>query len=321
MTTKCNKCFSKCNTLKEFKTKLLDGKDMNLCDICFIQLGEKEVKEINEMTSRGLDLSLYVKATPCVPSAIPLIEPLIEAPIPTPTFVYNTINNITNNNNVTNNNIHNHYKLDKEDKLNKNYENMVKEEEYRIKKNREQKSKKLWYSNCAKCQSNKHYEEYDLLLDKNEEAKVMKKLYGIENPKDEEGNPMYYRKKTCVDCLKVLKEKRDIDKPFLDELKKNNDNVYNCNCGGSYFLCNKFNKTRHDATKRHQEYIEKQHININKDVAVSVDYNKLKLDSLYNICKLNSITGYKHMKKEDILNAIKHKEAELKLEKKHIIMN
>ena len=87
------------------------------------------------------------------------------------------------------------------------------------------------------------------------------------------------------------------------------------------FTQNKSYKTKHDKTKMHLEYIEKQHIKNNKDTAVSVDYTILKLNYLKNICKLNGITGYNNMVKDDIIKAIQKKATELQLEKKHIIMN
>jgi hypothetical protein len=346
LVNKCQKCFSKCNNLKQFESKLLNSIEGMFCDVCYQQSKERDDKQIQEITSRHLNVDLYIKP---VANKLPTIDniPLLEYPtitnIPEPeppkqsiiqnitinyTNNYNTNNNI-NNNNTTNNNNNNITKNKYVDEMNdkkgtrmeKFYNDMVQSEEKRIREQKIQKNTKHLYSICPICKIDKHFEEYDLKLDKNEEPIVVTKMYGLENPTDEYGNCLYMRNRTCISCLKIKKKNEEINKPYVEELKKNKDNFHTCECGGCYFTKNKYNKTKHEKSRMHLEYIERQHIENNKDVAVSVDYTILNINYLKNICRLNGISGFSHMVKDKIIEAIKKKAQELQLEKKHIIMN
>ena len=64
---------------------------------------------------------------------------------------------------------------------------------------------------------------------------VIEKLHCVENPKNEEDEPMYKRKLTCFDCLKRMKQTREENKEHITP-KLKEDNTHKCDCGGSYFL-------------------------------------------------------------------------------------
>lgn len=317
MTTKCGNCCSKSNDLHSFSSKFLDGKNGCFCDICFQQTTDKENNEMKELKTQGMDLSIYCKSQKPVnevPTAVPIITPA-------PTIIQNiTINNINNNiNNITKNK-HIHFdnnKDKKEEQTDKVYDTMLKEEEYRIKRLREMQKNKLWYSKCARCKHNKHFSDYNLILDKDGKPMKLNKLYGIDKPLTEEGESMYRRTMTCSNCLDNKKEKDEENKHRHSHLKE--DNTHKCECGGSFFLglsnqISEFNKLRHERTKKHMEYMEKQRMKDN----VHIDFNLLKISLLKKICKLNGIKGYTHINKEDIVENLIEKQKELELNKNYL---
>lgn len=315
---KCEKCGSKSTELIRFDSQLLGEKEGNFCDICHQQSVEKEDKQINEWKKRNMNVSVYMKPKTdyTIPTAVPITTPSI-------TNIYNinlNINNITNHNDNSTH-IHKHSKpkkekeeldnLDKKSaKMENDYKNILKEEEFRIQKLKEWRNKKNWYNECNRCKKNKHYSSFEEELDKDGNPIILTKLYGVENPVNEEGDPMYMRKRCCEDCTNKRKEKRQEDNQLKGQVKE--QNTHKCECGGSYFLglgnsIIEFNKLRHERTKKHLEYIEKNKL---KD-DVNIDFNNLKRDHLHNIFKLNNMTGYTRMNKEELVKTLSNKQTEL----------
>lgn len=318
MNNKCEKCFTKSLELKIFHSKLIECKNGNFCDPCFKQSMDKEQQMIKELQSRGLDLSLYCKKETTVPTAIPLQLP---NQTPTPTIINNFItNNITNN--ITKNK---HIHFDKiqdfqDEKDEKQYHQMVKEEEQRIQKMKEWRNKKLWYDKCSRCKKNKHYSDFNEVLDKDGKNIIINKIAGVENPLTEEGTPMVRRTAVCSDCLIQKREQKEEHKVLTQSLKT--DNTYVCKCGGSWFMghsdnISEFNKLRHERTKKHQEYEEK----LKLQQGSNIQLDKLNRNMLRDICKLNGITGYNNMTKQQTLDAIKSKEIDLQKKNQVLILS
>jgi hypothetical protein len=323
--SKCDNCRSKSNELKIFQSKLIDGKCGNFCDICYLQNEDKDNKQINELTKRNLDLSLYLKGEKKIPTAIPIT--------PQPTIIINLDitnnynNNTTNNfNDITNNITKNKYCYDKDKKVDDNqdkkgakleeiHKKMLKEEEYRIQKQKEMRNKRDYYNKCCRCKKTKHYSAFKTIEDHNGEPTK----YG-NDLKNEEGEPMYLRTNTCLDCLDYKKEKAFDDKE-LNKLFKE-ENTYKCACGGKYFLGNnprpcEYDRLRHERTKQHMEYNEKQKLKDGSNVN-PIFFNR---NFLRDVCKLNKIKGYNNMTKEETINAIQEKQKELRAINKDILWN
>jgi len=312
MSDKCLLCGSKKTEKVFYETKVpILFSDGLLCvEQCYDQRKEKEENYLQERAKRGI-------IDVIVPKQIPKEEPKQE---PVQNITINNIYNNTNNDNrVTNyNEFYDGEVLDKKSqKREEHYNKMVEKEKLRINEQKLWRTKRHFYSKCLKCHKSKHYEDYDMILDKNGEPIIIKKIYGIEGrPTNEEGEPLYKRKETCIDCLNHLKNYRDENKEYLATLKKKNTIV--CKCGGKYFYGYQdaeYDYLRHIKTKKHQEYEAMKSIKTG-----SIEFEKLNRNKLREICQLNDITGSTKMTKQQTLDAIHLKQKELQAENKDIIL-
>jgi len=321
---KCMLCGSKKSEKVFYETKLAIGNDGYLCkEPCLKQREECEIKNIEEIKEKCTDITLYSRK----PTIVMTPPPEKKEPDIVINNIYNITNNTNNNDNrVTNYNEYNEYYegevLDKLSlKREKAYQKLMEEEKIRIQRQKEWRMKKIYYNVCSRCKKKKHYDDYDIVLDKLGEPELLTKMGGIENPKNEEGEPMYKRKETCSECLTEKKKYNEENKAYLKEVKKINSKI--CDCGGKFFTgygdnnMAEYDWARHMKTKKHQEYQAKKNI---KDGGI-IQFDKFNRNMLREICKLNGITGYNNMTKQQSIDAIYIKQKELQAENSDIVFN